>query len=154
MSYRKLSFKEKALKYLLRSREVDFQTNCWLFTGRVTHQKGYGRIEINGKRYFVQRLALVVWRDFDIDSELFALHKQECPNKHCFNPEHLYAGNAQDNLNDAKALGHLSNGLCHKGHKLKYYTNISKGRKYRKSYCKICHKIYARARKARLNDSI
>lgn len=134
-----MPFRKKALKYLLRSRTIDEKTGCWLFTGPTKYQSGYGRIEINGKRYFVQRLSLFIWSDFDLDSDLYALHKKECQNRKCFNPEHLYAGNAQDNINDAIKLGHLSSGLCRNGHRLSAYR--CKGRRNNiKRFCKICRK--------------
>src|ERR1700704_3505690 len=76
----------------------------WLWAG-ATNRQGYGLTEIHNKTYRVNRLSLYLFTDFDINNEnIQALHKPECHNVLCWNPEHLYPGNHLDNMKDAGDL--------------------------------------------------
>lgn len=87
-------------------REIDTNTNCWLWLGQKSHV-GYGilitRFGIPGDREgelvarFVHRLA---YNEF-VKSPLGMSVNHTCRNKHCFNPGHLYLGTAKDNALDA-----------------------------------------------------
>ena len=61
---------------------------------------GYGSIKYKSKTYAVHRLALTLFRDVVFNSDEQANHQKFCPNKHCFNPEHLYVGTQEDNMLD------------------------------------------------------
>src|ERR1700752_2507589 len=84
---------------LERSRRIDPKTNCWLYTGSKD-RAGYGLINFNDKTVRVHRLAYHLYKGFDLDSKELILHLNICPNKNCFNIEHLYQGNHSDNRRD------------------------------------------------------
>lgn len=87
---------------------VDELTGCWLYTGPL-NKKGYGEIYYNHHKVHVHRLSaflsgiILDWND----KTIHALHKKECPNKHCGNFEHLYAGTNSDNQRDMYDKGHI-----------------------------------------------
>lgn len=97
---------------LLEFRQIDPNTGCWLWT-RATSPKGYGVIAIDGKTFRVHRIAYEL---FIGPITKHILHKLNCPNKNCFNPEHLYEGDNADNQWDTKILGHKSNQNINKTH--------------------------------------
>ena len=94
---------------LLTNRSIDPDTACWLWTGGRTYD-GYGKIYVDGKTCIVTRIAYSVFVDSQFDPKLYILHKNYCPNKHCFNPEHIYAGTYEDNKNDRLAAGPYTSG--------------------------------------------
>src|ERR1039457_7622244 len=94
--------KEGLIDYLYTHRIIE--GSCWLWTEN-THQ-GYGMVKWCQMRFGVHRLSLFAHRDnFDIfDTNILALHKNECHNRLCFNPDHLYTGSYADNRRDASEL--------------------------------------------------
>ena len=82
-------------------RRIDLNTNCWLWTGRCDF-RGYGQIKYKGKVQRVHRLSYEVFIKIPIYQ---VLHKQNCPNKNCFNPDHLYDGTPFDNVQDSIKAG-------------------------------------------------
>ena len=75
-------------------------TRCWLWRGELAY--GYGRFTYtqNGKRYQVaaHRFAWELANNKKLDRSR-ALHRCDVPS--CVNPQHLYAGTAQQNMMDA-----------------------------------------------------
>ena len=78
--------------------------DCWRWTGSHTGS-GHGKISVDGKDCDVHRISASIHHGLDLKSSLQALHKQECPNPDCWNPDHLYIGTAKDNVRDSKAMG-------------------------------------------------
>lgn len=74
------------------------------------------------------------------DSSVWACHKNECHDQKCWNPDHLYVGNATKNAQDTHAL--LIPKLqthCSRGHVL---DKESRGIDWRgRNYCKHCRRI-------------
>jgi HNH endonuclease len=78
-------------------------TGCLLWLGEV-HDSGYGRISIGGRMRFVHRVAYAAWISA-LPGGQRVLHR--CDQPTCVNPEHLYAGTAKDNIDDAMRRGRL-----------------------------------------------
>lgn len=105
---RRYNIKEKdIIKALLLERTaINNSNNCWLYTGKL-HRTGYAYIRIgNNKSLSIHRLSMWIYNDFNLDDTITKiLHKQNCPNKHCWNPEHLYVGTQKQNIHDSIELG-------------------------------------------------
>lgn len=83
--------------------------NCWEWTG-YRDKDGYGKmtttlIEGKNKPYGVHRISAMVFKGFDILSNLLVCHK--CDNPSCFNPEHLFIGTPKKNYNDSINKGRM-----------------------------------------------
>ncbi len=108
---------------------IDPITKCWLWYG-AKDEMGYGRIRVTSihpNKTYIHRLSAHLHFKFDLNSEKLILHKLECPNKNCWNPEHLYIGDQSKNMVDRVAIkgiwgGHESGAqhktVCNKGHKM------------------------------------
>lgn len=132
-----------ALINRLKEKSIIIPNGCWLWN-EYLDKKGYGRTKYNGFTIRVHRLSAIIFLFLDInDKEQHALHKAECPNRHCWNPDHLYIGNNQDNVNDRIFLGHNKGGPgrppqthCKNGHEL-VEPNIYRNKSGSKT-CKNC----------------
>lgn len=69
--------------------------NCIEWTGKTN--QGYGYIHIFKKTWFTHRLSYILEKG-EIPEGFYVLHS--CNNKKCFNPRHIYAGNAKENRED------------------------------------------------------
>lgn len=86
---------------LFHRRKIDEKTGCWLYLGGKNHS-GHGVMWNHEKK--LETVHRISYREFVGKIKNQILHKTNCPNKHCFNPEHLYDGNHQDNMNDLRKL--------------------------------------------------
>jgi hypothetical protein len=76
-------------------RKVEKQENgCWVWQGAIINKKGYGGIELSGRRYRVHRVAYELWIE-PIPEGLQIQHLCNC--RLCCNPAHLIAGTTQEN---------------------------------------------------------
>lgn len=69
---------------------------CWLWTG-ARLPNGYGRMSAPGGNKLTHRVAYEVLVG-PIPMGLYVLHK--CDVRNCVNPEHLFVGTANDNVQD------------------------------------------------------
>lgn len=93
MFYKKKSITDRILKKV----EKDIHTGCWRWTG-ATINKGYGKINIEGKTLLTHRVSWEVFNNKKIPQNDLVLHK--CDNGMCVNPDHLFLGNHKDNTQD------------------------------------------------------
>jgi len=83
-------------------------SGCWIWTGSC-FRLGYGSVRFEGKTRSAHRLAWELLRG-PIPEGLNVLHKCDVPS--CVNPDHLFAGTHQENMQDKAAKGrcNLPNG--------------------------------------------
>jgi hypothetical protein len=103
--------------------KVTKSSNCWNFTGH-TDRWGYGTIKVGGK-FGKPRLAhREVFKHFYVDIPLGMLVCHKCDNPPCCNPDHLFLGTHQDNMNDMKRKNRRNNSFGEKSHNHKFSTEI------------------------------
>lgn len=78
-------------------------TGCWDWHG-YTNTQGYARVFTAGKLKRVHRMIYELFVG-EIPEGLFVCH--HCDNPRCINPEHLFIGTHQDNMNDMRRKGRL-----------------------------------------------
>lgn len=113
---------------------ISSETGCWLYTGNIDPVIGYGRVQINGKRYHTHRLSAYLYLNLDLENNKeFACHK--CENRDCFNPEHLYVGDNKSNQDD------VAGNFCKYGHEFTEENTMYRHRKNGHMFrnCRICH---------------
>ena len=86
-------------------------SGCWLWTGTVFRDTGYGQITYDKKVQSVHRLSLHVFRGFSLDPKIMVLHL--CDVKRCYNPKHLYLGDHAANTRDAHLRKRFKSGAHH-----------------------------------------
>ena len=80
------------------------ENGCWNWTSSKD-LAGYGMIKHkNGKQIKAHRFSWMLYKG-EIPDNLFVLHR--CDNRLCVNPEHLFLGTHQDNMDDMVAKGRL-----------------------------------------------
>lgn len=89
---------------------------CWIWN-KCTTPLGYGVIMVNGRTEQAHRAS---YQEFigEIPKGLHVLH--ECDVRNCINPDHLFLGTQQDNMDDMikKGRRHSSKGSDNPSHKL------------------------------------
>jgi len=71
--------------------------SCWLWKGTVNKYNGRGMFKLNDKYYQVHRLSYEL-KFGAIPDGILICHKCDIPL--CVNPDHLFPGTQQDNIND------------------------------------------------------
>lgn len=109
------------------------ENGCWLITNLLPNHDGYIRLRYKNKHIYLHRLAFCIVNKLDYYDKSFQVnHKPECHNEACFNPNHLYKGDHQDNMIDrTKRITH-----CPKGHE------FNKDNPKHHKGCRICYKLY------------
>jgi hypothetical protein len=73
---------------------------CWIWTD--SKSQGYGRFNLNGRHWRVHRLSYTVHKG-SIPDGLFVCHSCDIPA--CLNPDHLWLGTNQQNMDDMRQKG-------------------------------------------------
>lgn len=130
------------IEQVLLARRIIDSNGCWLYSGYVSKQTGYGNIEVSGKKWLVHRLAARLWHPEFIESAYYCHKPKICKSTKCFNPEHIYKGDAHTNMKDRVLDGthhHSIKTHCINGHEFTIEnTRVTKAGSRR---CKLCHKI-------------
>lgn len=84
------SFQKRFHKKVLKS------DGCWEWQASLNHG-GYGQIGFNGGVLYAHRAAWIL-ANGPIPDGLYVCHK--CDNRKCCNPEHMFLGTFEDNMND------------------------------------------------------
>lgn len=80
-------------------------SGCWLWLGSIcSGNAGYGQIRIGGKIEYAHRVSYEMHCG-EIPAGIDVCHT--CDQPSCVNPEHLFPGTRQENMQDAKRKGRL-----------------------------------------------
>lgn len=74
---------------------------CWIWNA-ATDPKGYGAFRYEGKTQIASRVSYQLYKG-NVPSGLHVLHT--CDNPSCVNPDHLFLGTNDDNVEDRKSKG-------------------------------------------------
>ena len=77
------------------------ESGCWLWNA-ACRTTGYGVFSYNGKPVTASRVSYILYKGTD-PGDLFVCHT--CDNPKCVNPDHLFLGTNQDNVEDRKRKG-------------------------------------------------
>ena len=90
-------------RVLSRVTRIPF-AGCWIFTG-ATNESGYGIVGTGPRGSPNDRAHRITYKHFvgEIPSGMFVCHQCDTPS--CCNPEHLFLGTNQDNVNDMVKKG-------------------------------------------------
>ena len=80
-------------------------SGCWLWLGSV-NSRGYGTMGHRGKTAVASRLSYQVF--VGDPGDLNVLHRCDIPS--CVNPEHLFVGTQQENIDDCRSKGRFRPG--------------------------------------------
>lgn len=97
-------FNTNTVEDFFRLVDVRNENECWEWLG-PQNNKGYGQFRILG-HLFVHRFSYQYFNGHIIDVGLFVCHS--CDNPICVNPNHLFLGTRQDNINDKVKKGRSS----------------------------------------------
>lgn len=138
-----MTFDQRAEAGLMRRREIEATTGCWLWTG-CKLPTGHGQLTIKGKVYQAHRVSAYLWLGLDINNRFMGSRRDrsqvnhKCQNASCFNPAHLYVGTQRENVMDIprEKRGGRFQTHCEKGHPMTpdNYT--------RRTGCLTCFKAY------------
>ena len=110
----KAKFLERCVKYNI----PNDPSQCWEWLGAKAFFN-YGYLKWDSFVYRAHRIAWETWRDI-IPEGMFVLH--HCDNPSCVNPNHLFIGDQNDNMQDKtkKGRGNQAKGENQGHHKLTY----------------------------------
>ena len=106
-------YKSKDIKRFISKIKINKDTECWEWIGSLLKSGGYGQLMCceNYKliNHRTHRMSYEIYYGKLITKEMFVCHK--CDNHKCVNPDHLFLGTHQDNMNDMVNKGRQSPGL-------------------------------------------
>lgn len=116
--------------------KVNKTNTCWLWTSNIA-KNGYGTFSFQYRTKPAHRISF--WLHKGDNNNLLVLHK--CDVRNCVNPEHLFLGTQQDNVNDCVLKGRRNQVRtkmhCLRGHE--YTIENTYRTKKGSPVCKICH---------------
>lgn len=91
-----------------KSKDIEYRIDndgCYICTSHSTDTNGYPSIKRNGVQWKMNRFIWLVVHN-KIPGDLHVLHK--CDKRNCINPDHLFLGTHQDNMDDKVRKGRSS----------------------------------------------
>ena len=109
-----MDFITKTHREKIEKRTKVLPNGCWLWTA-YKDKNGYGIMNMKSKNRKVHRVVWVI-NNGDIPEGFFVCHK--CDNPSCINPDHLFLGTPNDNVQDMMNKGRYKcGGKPHYGEK-------------------------------------
>ena len=111
------------------------EEGCWIWLGGTLN--GYGYLRWGNKSYWVHRLSLWIYKNFNLDSGKVVLHR--CSRRDCYNPSHLSEGTMSDNIQESVEIRTHRNSRkthCKQGHPYSELNTTWNNRGQR--ICRIC----------------
>ena len=103
-----MKLSEKDIERFWNKVNIKEPNECWLWKGCIG-KDGYGQLWVQGRTMHAIRISLHLSVGLPLfvveKGQGYALHKIDCPNRICVNPNHLYVGTASDNRNDIEKTG-------------------------------------------------
>lgn len=101
--------RQELLARIMGQVRVDDASKCWMWLGtQSTCRMKYGQMSINNKAVRVHRVMYEL-KVGPIPIGKFVCHK--CDTPLCCNPDHLFLGTHQDNMDDRQKKGRVATGL-------------------------------------------
>jgi len=101
--YRKKPLADRLMKHVMPVTEC----GCWIFMGCLT-DRGYGQISVATSKSRVAHRVSYELFCAPIPDGMYVLHRCDVPS--CVNPDHLFVGTQQDNVDDMVAKGRNTKG--------------------------------------------
>lgn len=124
----------------IKNIDLSYPNGCWPFKGS-RDKDGYGRVHLpKRKKIPAHRVSWILFEG-EIPEKMLVCHS--CDNPSCVNPNHLFIGTHQDNMDDCVGKGRKRNQnfykkTCPAGHEYNSeHTYLHRG----KRHCKTCQKI-------------
>lgn len=90
-------------------------TGCWIWLAHC-YKNGYGQFHIKRHPHLAHRISYTLFRG-EIPGGMFVCHQCDMPQ--CVNPEHLFLGTHEENMDDARKKGRKYNFThCKRGHEM------------------------------------
>lgn len=87
-----LGFCSPQCRFMAKVAEAD--SGCWIWKGARNNYKGYGRIDVNGRRYLAHRYGFQLFRGYLSDDKSL---DHLCRNTRCVNPAHMEPVSVSEN---------------------------------------------------------
>lgn len=126
---------------------IDSITGCWLF--EPIRKRGYAHVKIRGSNQDVHRVSAALYLGYDLFDHIHQVN-HKCSNKNCWNPDHLYIGTQQDNVQDSIINGthvNINKTNCVNGHEFTEKNTYITSNGVRQ--CRACKAIRERERRER-----